>query len=198
MKQAIVDKNAAVSSAALVSAYHVAKYIPEGVKRWINEVQAALNSGVSKVEFHALGLELDDQEGYDDEYPLEDFEVSLADYMQRITKNNFTATWEQLGEDTEVQETYSLSAYTSIEEAMKNVICFMGMQPCDRTDKLQHGKQTSHHNLKLTGFFRGEEEVLVEIKLAIDIYNPDAGVTMQISVRCKNSEIAEFIAATIQ
>ena len=74
----------------------------------------------------------------------------------------------------------------------------MGMQPCERTDKLQHGKQTTHHSLKLTGLFRGEEEVLVQIKLAIDVYNPEAGVTMQLAARCQDLDIAEFIAGTIQ
>lgn len=135
---------------------------------------------------------------YDDEYSLEDFEVAVADYMQRITKNNFQSTWDDLGSDKEMQETYSLSAFNNLEEAIKNVICFIGMQPCERTDKLQHGKQSTHHSLKLAGLFRGEEEVLVQIKLAIDIYNQEAGVTMQLSVRCTDPDIADFIASTIQ
>ena len=140
----------------------------------------------------------DDDDGYDDEYPLEDVEVAVADYMQRVNKANFQSTWDDLGSDKEKLETYSLSAFNNLEEAMKNVICFMGMQPCERTDKLQHGKQTTHHSLKLAGLFRGEEEVLVQIKLAIDVYNLEAGVTMQLAVRCPDPDIAEFIAGTIQ
>lgn len=56
MKQAIVDKNPAVASAALVSALHLAKVIPEGVKRWVNEAQEAVNSDSVMVQHHALGL----------------------------------------------------------------------------------------------------------------------------------------------
>lgn len=56
MKQAIVDRNTAVSSAALVSSLHLAKTIPEGVKRWANEAQEALNSDNYMVQCHALGL----------------------------------------------------------------------------------------------------------------------------------------------
>ena len=56
MKQAIVDKNSAVSSAALTSALHLARSIPEGVKRWVNEAQEALNSENIMVQHHALGL----------------------------------------------------------------------------------------------------------------------------------------------
>lgn len=44
MKQAIVDKNAAVSSAALVSSLHLAKTSGELVKRWVNEAQEAFSS----------------------------------------------------------------------------------------------------------------------------------------------------------
>lgn len=56
MKQAIVDKNPAVASAALVSALHLTKVIPDGVKRWSNEAQEAVNSDSVMVQHHALGL----------------------------------------------------------------------------------------------------------------------------------------------
>lgn len=39
MKQAIVDKNPAVSSAALVSALHLSATNPDLVRRWVNEAQ---------------------------------------------------------------------------------------------------------------------------------------------------------------
>ena len=44
MKQAIVDKNPSVSSAALVSSLHLMKQGPEVVKRWVNEVTETVNS----------------------------------------------------------------------------------------------------------------------------------------------------------
>lgn len=44
MKQAIVDRNPAVSSAALVSSLHMTKIASEVVKRWVNEAQEAVNS----------------------------------------------------------------------------------------------------------------------------------------------------------
>lgn len=42
MKQAIVDKNAAVSSSALVSALHLSATAPDLVRRWANETQVWL------------------------------------------------------------------------------------------------------------------------------------------------------------
>ena len=56
MKQAIVDRNPAVSSAALVSSLHLSATAPEVVKRWVNEVQESLSSDNVMVQYHALGL----------------------------------------------------------------------------------------------------------------------------------------------
>ncbi|KAF8113891.1 hypothetical protein N665_0044s0006 [Sinapis alba] len=56
LKQAIVDKNPVVSSAALVSGLHMLQTNPEIVKRWSNEVQEAVQSRAALVQFHALAL----------------------------------------------------------------------------------------------------------------------------------------------
>merc|ERR1719491_1486845 len=58
MKQAIVDRSPAISSAALVSSLHMA--ISGGgndvVKRWSNEAQEAMSSDSAMVQYHAIGL----------------------------------------------------------------------------------------------------------------------------------------------
>ncbi|KAI3446100.1 hypothetical protein Pfo_002765 [Paulownia fortunei] len=56
LKQAIVDKNPVVASAALVSGIHLLQSNPEIVKRWSNEVQEAVQSRAALVQFHALAL----------------------------------------------------------------------------------------------------------------------------------------------
>ncbi|XP_078436668.1 coatomer gamma-2 subunit, putative / gamma-2 coat protein, putative / gamma-2 COP [Wolffia australiana] len=56
LKQAIVDKNSVVASAALVSGVHLLETNPEIVKRWSNEVQEAVQSRAALVQFHALAL----------------------------------------------------------------------------------------------------------------------------------------------
>lgn len=56
IKQAIVDRNALVSSSALVSGLHLMRANPDVVRRWVNEVQTAVTSEESMVQFHALGL----------------------------------------------------------------------------------------------------------------------------------------------
>jgi coatomer protein complex subunit gamma len=56
IKQAIVDKNYLVSSAALVSGTHLMRTSPEVVKRWGNEVQEAVQNPNEMVQYHALAL----------------------------------------------------------------------------------------------------------------------------------------------
>lgn len=56
LKQAIVDKNAFVASSALMSGLRLFRTCPEVVRRWINEVQEAVNSSSDMVQYHALSL----------------------------------------------------------------------------------------------------------------------------------------------
>lgn len=56
LKQAVVDKSAVVASAVLVSAFHLISQNTEIVKRWTNEIQEAVQSKHSMVQFHAVAL----------------------------------------------------------------------------------------------------------------------------------------------
>lgn len=56
IKQAIVDRNAFVASSALVAGLHLFRTCPDVVRRWINEVQEAVNSSSDMVQYHALSL----------------------------------------------------------------------------------------------------------------------------------------------
>lgn len=38
-----------------------------------------------------------DDEGYEDEYVLEDLEVTIADHIQKVMKLNFEAAWDEVG-----------------------------------------------------------------------------------------------------
>lgn len=131
---------------------------------------------------------------YDDEYTLEDIDVLIADYMQRIVKQNFAAAWDEIGPEFEFEETYVLSSFKTLEEAVKNITNFLGMQPCERSDKIQEGKNS--HTLYLSGIFRDNHEVLAKAKLAA-LSCPSSGITMKLSVRCTNLEIATFIASAV-
>jgi coatomer protein complex subunit gamma len=50
-KAAIVDRNPSISSAALLSAYHLQPFAKDVVKRWVNEAQEAVNAKSSSSFF---------------------------------------------------------------------------------------------------------------------------------------------------
>eukprot|EP00123_Amoebidium_parasiticum_P005946 comp17018_c0_seq1/m.15702 comp17018_c0_seq1/g.15702 ORF comp17018_c0_seq1/g.15702 comp17018_c0_seq1/m.15702 type:complete len:883 (-) comp17018_c0_seq1:539-3187(-) len=133
-----------------------------------------------------------DEEGYEDEYVLEDLDLTTADHVLPVSVPNFAGNWEELGEENQVEEVYELSAMKSLEEAVDQLIKFMGMYPCDRSDKIPEGEST--HTLLLAGFFRGNHKVLVRSRLAFIL---GAGVTMQLTVRSADMTTSEIIAAAV-
>ena len=75
----------------------------------------------------------------------------------------------------------------------------MGLQPCERSDKVPPGK--SAHTLLLAGVYRGGHDVLVRAKLALtageDGTAGGGGVTMQITVRSTDPTVSELIASAV-
>ena len=66
-----------------------------------------------------------------------------------MNKTNFKNAWEDLGEENELEDTYELSAMKSLPEAIKQILQHLGMQPCERSDKVPDGK--SAHQLFMAG-----------------------------------------------
>ncbi len=64
-------------------------------------------------------------------------------------KANFAAAWEEMGLTNELEETYALSSVKTLEEGVKNIIQYLGLQPCERSEKIPEGK--SSHTLFLAG-----------------------------------------------
>lgn len=81
---------------------------------------------------------------------LEDLEITLGDQIQRVNKVNWSAAWEDSNSNfIEMEDTYSLSSMNTLDEAVKNIIQFLGLQPAERSDKIPEGKTT--HTLLLAG-----------------------------------------------
>ncbi|RLV88766.1 hypothetical protein DV515_00015304 [Chloebia gouldiae] len=131
-----------------------------------------------------------EEDGYEDEYVLEDLEVTVSDHLQKVLKPNFAAAWEEVGDDFEKEETFALSSIKTLDEAVNNIIKFLGMQPCERSDKVPENKNS--HTLYLAGVYRGGCDVLVRSRLALG-----DGVTMQVTVRSKDETSVDVILAAV-
>jgi coatomer protein complex subunit gamma len=123
--------------------------------------------------------EPESDESYDDSYVLEEVEIQLGDHIQGLMKANFSSAWESAGEENEVEETYSLSTYDGLQDAVQGLLKFLSMSPCEHTEKVSEGK--SSHTLLLSGKFRSGQDVLAKVRLALD--PTDNSVTMNIIVR---------------
>eukprot|EP01116_Phalansterium_solitarium_P019553 TRINITY_DN5508_c0_g1_i3.p1 TRINITY_DN5508_c0_g1~~TRINITY_DN5508_c0_g1_i3.p1 ORF type:complete len:847 (-),score=248.69 TRINITY_DN5508_c0_g1_i3:188-2728(-) len=84
-----------------------------------------------------------DEPGVEDSYTLEDVELNTSDYMQKTFTTNFQERWDETGEDFEVVETYALSTMKGLQEAVDQIIKFLGMQPCDRSNEVP-AKRNKH------------------------------------------------------
>jgi len=160
---------------------------PEEISECVATISATLKFTVKDCD--PTTGEPDSDEGYSDDYQLEDIDISVSDYVQRVMKGNFGPAWEELGEENELSDTFSLPMKT-LDEAVKNIVLFLGLQACERSDKVPEGK--SSHTLLLSGMFRGGVEVLVKAKLALS-----DGVAMQLTVRSEDANVSELMTTAV-
>lgn len=48
-------------------------------------------------------------------HQVEDIEVTIADHIQRVLKPNFGAAWDEVGDEFEKEETFTLSTVKTLE-----------------------------------------------------------------------------------
>jgi len=137
--------------------------------------------------------EPESEDHYGDTYVLEDVEIAVSDHIQRVTKANFAAAWEQLGAEHENEESFSLSTVTTIPDAITQLVKVLGLGICERSERVPEGK--SAHTLLLAGVFRGGHEILGRIRLALD--PNDHTVSMNVTIRSDDAAISELITSSV-
>ncbi|OQR70813.1 coatomer subunit gamma-2 isoform 1 [Tropilaelaps mercedesae] len=137
--------------------------------------------------------EPDDAEGYPDEYSLEEVELGLADHVLKVANVDFSGSWDEMGPESELEDTFVLTSYSSLSQAIHNIQGFLGMHACERSDQVPEGKAT--HTLLLAGVFRGGEKILVRSRLALS--EGKEGVTMNMVVRSTDPTIPELILTSV-
>lgn len=138
----------------------------------------------------------DSEQGYHDEYMLEDLEVTLADQTRVVgnRESDFGAAWEAAVAKglTKLEETFVLGPSAStLEAAVKSLTEFLGLDAVERSNRVQAGAVA--HNLLLSGVFRGGKEVFARARLALS----GNQVTMQLSVLCQDPDVAELIISSV-
>ncbi|KIP11750.1 hypothetical protein PHLGIDRAFT_17901 [Phlebiopsis gigantea 11061_1 CR5-6] len=132
-----------------------------------------------------------EDEGYEDEYSLEDTELSAADYIVP-TYVTFNSEWDRLRGGASVTETFSLPAMQSLKAACESIIEILNMQPLGGSEDPQ---SPSVHTLQLSGLVAGGGgKALVQCRMT---YLKGQGVTLELAVRAEKQESADLVVAAI-
>lgn len=125
-------------------------------------------------------------ECYEEEYPLEDVEILPSDFVLAYSVQDFRGAWDSIGKENELFKRVGLQI-TSLEEAVRKVVDFLGMDACDNTANVRKGatKQTLH----LCGSFLGSTPVMARVQLA-----PHNGIiVLKIMIRSSESKVSQTV-----
>jgi len=131
-------------------------------------------------------------DSYQEEYALEEFSLSMADFIAKVGVPDFRNAWEGLTGDNEVMEKFSLHFKTQLE-ALHAVLELLGMQACDNTDTITSSRKPQV--LHLSGVFLGGKAVLVRARLSLD--KGTSGVILQIAVRSEDEAVSRLVLESI-
>lgn len=151
-----------------------------------------------------------EEEGYEDEYQVEDLELTGSDYVIPTFAGSFDHVWEQTGANgEEVSETLQLSNMKGISgstptpcdltigreltcaDATEQLISALSLQPLEGTDV---ALSNSTHTLKLFGKTVSGGRVAGLVKMA---YSSKTGVTTKISIRGEEEGVAAAVIAAV-
>lgn len=136
----------------------------------------------------------DESEAFEEEYPLEELEISPSEYMAKVTVPDFRKAWEAVGNENEVLEKYALQSKT-IEDAVASIINKLGMQPCDGTANIKADGSGKPHMLHLSGVFIGGKATYARAQFSSQ---GNTGVILKIAVRSEDSNAPRLIADCVQ
>ncbi len=162
----------------------------DGVPIETSEFTCTLHFNVVQVD-PATGE--DESDAFEEEYPLEDLEVSTADFMAKVSVLDFRKSWETVGNSNEVLEKYALQ-FKDMESAVSSVINLLGMQPVDGTGSLKPNSEGKPHMLHLSGVFIGGHSTLARAQLGMQ----GGGVVLKIAVRSDDESVPRMVADCIR
>ncbi|KAL6779635.1 COPG1 [Auxenochlorella protothecoides x Auxenochlorella symbiontica] len=141
------------------------------------------------------GLGEPEEEGYEDEYSLEDLELGLGCFVAGApAPAGFRALWDSLPEDSERVDDYALGARESLADAARALgELFDGFAPADGSDAVPPGARS--HALLMAGALPDGGLLAVRLALGLD---RQRNVAMKLAVRASDGDLAEAVHAVVQ
>mmetsp|Transcript_121639 Transcript_121639/g.214467 ORF Transcript_121639/g.214467 Transcript_121639/m.214467 type:complete len:925 (-) Transcript_121639:145-2919(-) len=152
-----------------------------------------LVTGSLGAALHFLMKEEDDPVGFEDDYPVENINISVGDYMSAkgLAQGQFKSVWEEFSKAAEATEKLSLN-FKSLETAVEAIIALLNMEPCDKTGRVESGVRG--HTLLMSGVFLGGNTVLVKALVGMD---PNHGCLCKISCRSRSQNVCNVLAKAL-
>jgi len=131
-----------------------------------------------------------EEEGFTDEFALDDVEILVADYIRPNYLPNFSSIWTQTDNDPQSVTTFSLSTVNCIKDGVVEMIRVLGMSPCENSEQVTDAR--TKHVLYLSGIFvEGNAPVIARVRMR---YSQQQGAGMELAVRSPNTALAETLA----
>ncbi|KIK70520.1 hypothetical protein GYMLUDRAFT_32551 [Collybiopsis luxurians FD-317 M1] len=133
-----------------------------------------------------------EEEGYEDEYPLEDVEVSAGGDYIIPSYATFGSEWDRMRTGPSAVETFALSSMDSLKAACDSIIEVLKMEPLGGTEIPQ---STSVHVLQLSGLvIGGGGKVLARCRMT---FSQGSGVMLELGVRAEKQEVCDLVLAAV-
>lgn len=130
-------------------------------------------------------------EGYEDNYQVEDLELTGSDYVLPAFAGSFDNIWTGLDGGDEAEETLQLGNAKSIAEAVELLVKALGMQPLEGSDV---ALSPSTHTLKLYGKSVTGGKVAGSVRMA---FSAKSGVTVKVMARSEEEGLAGLVVAGV-
>ncbi|OZJ04153.1 hypothetical protein BZG36_03121 [Bifiguratus adelaidae] len=134
-----------------------------------------------------------DEEGYAEEYQLEDVELLMGDYILPSYLGTFNSVWEQMGAENEMTETFGLDLdrAPNLKTGCAAIVGMLGMQAID--DTAQPKSQTMH-TLLASGMFLGGYKVISRCRM---MFNQADGLAFELTVRSQDANMSAAVMNAI-
>ncbi|KAF7965672.1 hypothetical protein HWV62_42376 [Athelia sp. TMB] len=133
-----------------------------------------------------------EEEGYEDEYQLEEVELSAGGDYIIPTYTAFDSEWKKLEGGASATETFALSAMESLKAACDSIIEILNMEPLGGS---QAPTSTTVHTLQLSGLvIGGGGKVLVRSRMT---FAQGQGVTLEIGVRAESESACNLVIEAV-
>ncbi|TIA89766.1 hypothetical protein E3P99_01904 [Wallemia hederae] len=133
-----------------------------------------------------------EEDGYKDEYQVEDIELSVSDYI-RGEYSAFGSEWDKLAY--EVTETFNLTAMQSLQEATDELVKLLGMHAMGGSEYVTN---THLHTLQLSGSVitgAAKGKVLAQARM---VYEEENGVTLELGIKSESEAALDLVIGAIQ